>query len=62
MLVLGCIDNPFFGVRADIETGMGNHFTVSLDFTWGTQVDWTSVEFRPSINYYLAANRLEFFA
>lgn len=60
-LILGCIDNPFFGVGAGVETGIGDHFGVSFDFNWGVQKDGTSVELRPSVNYYFEMDQLGFF-
>lgn len=60
-LVLGCIENPFFGFGAGIETGIGDHLGVSFDINWGIQEDGTSLELRPSVNYYFDVDQLGFF-
>jgi len=52
MLILGYVDDPFMGVGAGIEAGMGEHFTLNADVNWGTQARGTTWEFRPAVNYY----------
>ncbi len=52
MLILGYIENPFIGAGVGFETGLGKHFSLNLDASWGSQEDGSSLELRPAVNYY----------
>lgn len=62
MLALGYVESPFLGLGAGIETGVGEHFSLSFDFNLGKQNDGTALEYRPSVNYYIKTDQLGFFA
>ena len=61
MLILGYVNNPFIGVGAGLEAGLGQHMTLNVDANWGTQKDGTAWEFRPGVNYYFSTDKKGFF-
>lgn len=55
MLILGYINDPFFGAGVGFEAGLGEHFTLNIDGNWGSNVSGKSMELRPAVNYYFSA-------
>jgi len=52
MMILGYIDGAFLGAGAGIEAPLGTHFSLNFDVNWASQEVGTTLELRPSVNYY----------